>query len=153
MNPESLFVLFNNGVIPAWLLLLFAPRWRFTQLFVHAFWIPALLGLGYLLAIVNGSGESAEGASFFSLPGVMLFFTNPWSALAGWIHYLAFDLFVGAWEVRDAQRRNIPHLWVCVCLLFTLMLGPIGLALYAGLRLLRGTGFSLHEESGIPQST
>jgi hypothetical protein len=153
MNPESLFLWFNNGVLPAWLLLLFAPRWRFTQLLVHSFWIPVILGLGYLLAILGGTGDSTEGASFFSLQGVMLFFTSPWSALAGWVHYLAFDLFVGAWEVRDAQRRDISHLWVSLCLIFTLMLGPIGLALYAGLRLLSGTGFSTQEDQTLAQAT
>ncbi|MEE3326392.1 MAG: ABA4-like family protein [Myxococcota bacterium] len=149
MNPETLFMWFNNGVIPAWLLLVFAPRWRFTQSIVHAFWIPVILGLGYLLAIVNGAGEGAEGAGFSSLPGVMLLFASPWGALAGWIHYLAFDLFVGAWEVRDAQRRNIPHLWVCFCLVFTLMMGPVGLLLYAGLRLLWSTGFSMEENGPL----
>jgi len=152
MNPDTLFMWFNNGVLPAWLLLLFAPRWRFTQSIVHAFWIPMILGLGYLLAIVNGAGESAEGANFSSLPGVMLLFANPWGALAGWIHYLAFDLFVGAWEVRDAQRRNLTHIGVCVCLVFTLMMGPIGLLLYAGLRLLWGTGFSTEEAESLPAS-
>ena len=153
MNPESLFLWFNNGVLPAWLLLLFAPRWRFTQQFVHSFWIPILLGFGYLFAIASGASEGPEEASFFSLQGIMLFFTSPWSALAGWIHYLAFDLFVGAWEVRDAHRRHIPHLWVSVCLVFTLMLGPIGLALYAGLRLVSGSGFSTQEETAPAQAT
>jgi hypothetical protein len=58
--------------------------------------------------------------------------------LAGWIHYLAFDLFVGAWEVRDAQRQGIHHLLVIPCLLATLMAGPAGLALYWLLRVLVG---------------
>jgi hypothetical protein len=50
--------------------------------------------------------------------------------LAGWVHYLAFDLFIGAWQVRDAQRRGIKHLWVVPCLLTTLVFGPAGLLLY-----------------------
>lgn len=151
MSPENLFPWFSNGVLPAWLLLVFAPRWRFTQHIVHAFWIPVLLGCGYLLAITSGTTESAEGASFFSLQGVMLLFSSPWSALAGWIHYLAFDLFVGAWEVRDAGRRGIAHGWVVFCLFFTLMTGPIGLALYAGVRILTGNGFSTQESSAATQ--
>jgi hypothetical protein len=52
----------------------------------------------------------------------------------GWAHYLAFDLFVGSWEVRDSQRLKIPHWQVVPCLLFTLMVGPVGLVLYLTLR-------------------
>ena len=55
---------------------------------------------------------------------------TPWLLLAGWIHYLAFDLFVGSWEVRDAQERGIPHLAVVPCLLLTFMFGPAGWFLY-----------------------
>ena len=62
------------------------------------------------------------------------FFSVPETVLVGWVHYLAFDLFVGAWEVRDAQRRSISHLYVVPCLLFTLMLGPVGLLAYLTLR-------------------
>ena len=54
--------------------------------------------------------------------------------LAGWIHYLAFDLFIGGWETRDAVRNGIPHLLVIPCLLLTFMLGPIGLLAYFALR-------------------
>jgi hypothetical protein len=54
--------------------------------------------------------------------------------VAGWIHYLIFDLFVGAWEARDARRRGVPHLLLVPCLLFTLMIGPVGLLLYVVVR-------------------
>lgn len=145
MSAENLFLFFNNGILLAWLLLVFAPGWPSTQRIVHSFAIPLIIAVAYLFAVASGSGESEEGASFFSLPGVMLFFANPWSALAGWLHYLVFDLFVGAWEVRDSRRRGIPHLWVVPCLFFTLMLGPIGLGLYAALRRLKGGGLSLEE--------
>ena len=65
--------------------------------------------------------------------------------LVGWVHYLVFDLFVGAWIVRDARRRGIHHGLVLPCLFFTLMLGPIGLLLYAGLRFARDRATSLVE--------
>jgi hypothetical protein len=54
--------------------------------------------------------------------------------VAGWIHYLIFDLFVGAWEARDARRRGVPHLLLVPCLLATLMIGPVGLLLYVLVR-------------------
>ena len=64
----------------------------------------------------------------------MKLFTNEWATLAGWIHYLAFDLFVGAWEVKDAQEKNISHWFVIPCLILTFLFGPIGFLLYSILR-------------------
>ncbi len=95
--------------------------------------VPLLLAVPYTVLIVLYFGQ-AEGG-FGSLADVMKLFTNEWAVLAGWIHYLAFDLFVGSWEVKDAQERNVPHLWVIPCLVMTFMLGPIGLLAYSVLRL------------------
>ncbi|MCP5057371.1 MAG: DUF4281 domain-containing protein [bacterium] len=134
MSPDLLFLLCNNGVLPAWLLLVFAPGWAWTTRLIHAAWIPGLLAIAYGFAISQGLAEAPEGGGFGSLAGVMALFTQPWAALGGWIHYLAFDLFVGAWEVRDARRRGIAHLWVVPCLVLTLMLGPLGLLAYLALR-------------------
>jgi hypothetical protein len=133
VTPETIFLICNNGVIPAWLLLAFAPSWSWTAKIVQRVWIPMLLGAVYLFVIVT-SPASPAGGGFTSLDGVMTLFTSPYFALVGWVHYLAFDLFVGAWEVRDAQRRSISHIWVIPCLFLTLMAGPIGLLAYLSLR-------------------
>lgn len=148
MTAETTFLVFTNAVVPAWILLVVAPRWIWTQRLVHAFWMPAIIAGAYAIAIAKGIGSGPEGANLSTLSGLMLAFSNPWSALAGWLHYLAFDLFVGAWEVRDAQRRNLPHAWVCICLFFTLMFGPLGLGLYGLGRIVSGHGMSLVEETG-----
>lgn len=79
----------------------------------------------------------AEGG-FDSLANVMKLFTNEWSVLAGWIHYLAFDLFVGAWEVKDSQEKGISHWFVIPCLVLTFLFGPIGFLLYSVLRFFLG---------------
>ena len=145
MSPDTLFTICNNGVLPAWGLLVFAPRWEWTQRIVHAVWIPALLGVVYVGVFALAPPPPEEG-SFFTLEGVMTLFTQPESVLAGWVHYLAFDLFVGAWEVRDAQRRGIAHGWVVPCLGLTLMLGPSGLLAYFLVR------FALTRELGLDEA-
>jgi hypothetical protein len=61
-------------------------------------------------------------------------FRNEYLLLAGWIHYLAFDLFIGSWQVRDAERNGVPHLAVVPCLVLTFLLGPTGLLLYLLIR-------------------
>jgi len=145
MTPDNIFTICNNGVIPAWLLLAFAPTWSWTQRIVHQIWIPILLGSVYLGVMVT-SPESPAGGGFSSLSGVMTLFTSPHFALVGWVHYLAFDLFVGAWEVRDARRQSISHWLVVPCLVLTVMLGPIGLLAYLGLR------FALRREVSLDES-
>jgi hypothetical protein len=59
---------------------------------------------------------------------------NSWLLLAGWIHYLAFDLFLGAWQARQAQRLGISHFLVVPCLLLTFLFGPIGLPVFWAIR-------------------
>jgi hypothetical protein len=133
MTPDAIFQVCNIGVLPAWLLLAGAPSWSGTQKIVHAIWIPILLG-GVYLGVFLTSPPAAPGDGMSTLKGVMSLFANPHFALVGWVHYLVFDLFVGAWEVRDARRRSIPHLYVLPCLVLTLMLGPVGLMVYLVLR-------------------
>ena len=144
MTPETIFLICNNGVLPAWLLLALVPNWSWTQKIVHQIWIPVLLGSVYLGVFVT-SPATPSGGGFSSLDGVMTLFTSPHFALVGWVHYLAFDLFVGAWEVRDAKRGSLPHLFVVPCLAMTLMLGPIGLLAYLCLRFAMTRELSLDE--------
>jgi hypothetical protein len=133
MTPELIFNVCNYGVLPAWVLLAVAPGWVWTQRIIDQIWLPMLFGVIYL-GVIAVSPPNPPGAGFDSLSGVMALFSNPYFALAGWVHYLVFDLFIGAWEVRDAQRRSISHLFVVPCLFLTLMAGPLGLLAYLALR-------------------
>ena len=128
MTPEALFGLANMTAMIGWILLLALPRWIVTRKVIRSGIFPILLGIAYLLLIVLFFGESEGG--FGSLEDVAKLFVNPWALLAGWIHYLAFDLFVGIWEVKDAEERGISHWFVAPCLFFTFMFGPIGMLLY-----------------------
>ncbi len=133
MNAETIFSIANFTALAGWILLLFAPRWTWTQKIVASGAIPLLLSVAYLILIILFFGK-AEGG-FGSLADVMKLFTNQWATLAGWIHYLAFDLFVGSWEVKDSQSRGISHWFVIPCVILTFLLGPIGFLLYHILRL------------------
>jgi len=94
--------------------------------------VPALFAVLYIGLIVSTFGRVDGG--FSTLAGVAVLFTNQWLLLAGWVHYLAFDLLVGTWEVQDAQARRIPHALVVPCLFVTFMFGPAGWLLYLALR-------------------
>lgn len=128
---EQVFSICSSLAIIGWLLLIGLPRQRLAHL-IASVAIPVAIALVYLVLIAQHFG-SADGG-FGSLADVAQLFANPALLLAGWVHYLAFDLFIGAWEVRDAQRHRVPHLLVVPCLLLTFMLGPIGLLAYLALR-------------------
>jgi hypothetical protein len=130
MDLETIFSLCNAAVLPAWLLLAFAPRWRWTQHVVTG--TTAALALVYLIAILPTFGQGEGG--FGSLRAVAQLFARPQVLLVGWIHYLVFDLFTGAWEVRDAARLGLPHWTVVPCLALTLLFGPVGFLAYLTLR-------------------
>ncbi len=140
MSADQLFQIVSTLVLPGWLLLILAPRWRFTMP-VAAVGLPLLLAVLYAVLIGQHWGEGEGG--FGTLDEVTKLFANRYVLLGGWIHYLAFDLFIGAWEVRDAQKHQLPHLAVVPCLLLTFMFGPAGLLLYFVLR------FGLRRQTGV----
>lgn len=131
MTAAQLFSILNLVTIAAWLPLVFLPRARWSSTLVPMV-VPSVLAVIYVVLVVATLTRSDGG--FSSLAGVRTLFDNDWGLLAGWTHYLAFDLFVGGWEVRDAQRRGIPHLLVVPALVLTFLFGPAGLLLYLALR-------------------
>ncbi|QDA61307.1 ABA4-like family protein [Hymenobacter jejuensis] len=134
-SPDALFSLAGSVALLGWLLLVLLPRWRVTRWVVLSNALPLVLAVGYTLFIGRHFlGPDAGAGGFGSLGQVAALFRDPWALLAGWVHYLCFDLAVGAWEVRDAQRRGVPHLLVVPALLLTFQLGPVGLLLYSLLR-------------------
>lgn len=150
MTLEILFNLLNLSVMPAWALLIFAPRWSVTQALVHSMVYPIVLGLAYVAGIIASLffGLGGEGAGFTSIAEVRAIFSSDVGVLIGWAHFLTFDLFIGAWEARDARRRGFSHWLLIPCLVFTFMFGPIGLVLYLGLRwVFRKGGGGLEEIS------
>ena len=127
MTASQMFTLVNIIAILAWVLLAAVPR-RWIASVVTGLAIPVLFAVIYV-ALIATNWRGSEGG-FSSLSEVAILFSNPWLLLAGWTHYLAFDLFVGSWEVRDAQERGIPHLAVVPCLALTFLFGPAGWLLY-----------------------
>jgi len=127
MTPEKVFSIVNPIAVVGWILLIAVPRQRWAAN-VAAWAIPGLLAIAYVSVVATHIVGSPGG--FSSLPAVATLFANPWLLLAGWIHYLAFDLFVGSWEARDARERGVPHLALVPCLLLTFLFGPAGWLLY-----------------------
>jgi Domain of unknown function (DUF4281) len=127
---ETAFQIANALVLPQWLLMIVAPRWGVTQWLVRSYLIPVLLACLYAYFIF--SGGPLDFNDFSTLEGVKRLFSKggDGAVLAGWIHYLAFDLVAGSFVLKDSQEKNIGHGWIVLPLFFCFMLGPIGLLLY-----------------------
>ena len=138
MNAENIFSIVNLTALAGWILLIVTPRRSWTRKIVLSGIVSVLLSAAYLVLIVLFFGD-AEGG-FGSLADVMKLFANKNVALAGWIHYLAFDLLIGVWETTDAQRRGVSHWFVAPCLFLTFMLGPVGFLAYYIVRLVAAKG-------------
>lgn len=130
---DIVFIAVSYSVLPAWLLLVLAPRAAITDRVVHAAIVPCVLAIAYAV-LLFGDQPGPEGAHFWTLDGVMRIFTSRRTVIACWAHYLIFDLFVGAWIVRDARRLAIPHLATVPSIVLTLLFGPVGLLSYLVLR-------------------
>jgi hypothetical protein len=106
--------------------------------------IPALLAVAYILLIQEGM-RAADGGGFGSIAEVRALFANDSALAAGWLHYLAFDLFVGSWIAREGPDSRVPALLLIPCLALTFLFGPAGLLLFLVLRF----AFSRRIVSGV----
>lgn len=129
---EFLFTAANTLAMAGWVALLAFPRRRLANWWVSGLGIPGLLSVLYV-ALFALHAPGAEGG-FSSLADVAALFATPGVLLAGWIHYLAFDLFLGAWMARRATAEGLP-LWALLpALPATFLAGPAGLLLFLALR-------------------
>lgn len=132
MQPDTIFQVANPLALAGWAALLASPLVpRLADLVAGAI-IPLLLSVAYA-GLVLAFWSGAQGG-FDSLANVALLFETPHLLLAGWLHYLAFDLFVGAWIVRTARAEAVGFLLVVPCLVLTFLFGPAGFLLFSAMR-------------------
>lgn len=143
MPLDTLFRIASTVAMAGWVVLALAPFNRKLAVLVARLLAAVLCG-GYAAVLVHAlaSGHGPAGASFTSLDGVMNLLKTREAFLAGWVHYLAFDLFTGAWEAETAPAARVPHAVLLVCLFLTLMAGPVGLLAYLLVRAVRQKRFA-----------
>lgn len=134
LNPDPVFRLCSAVALLAWLALAASPSaarwsrpvWRVTG---------RLLPLGFAVVyVVLLAAPWPPGGGFGSIAEVQALFASPRALTAGWVHYLAFDLFVGSWIAERAAALGLPHWQVLPLLLLTFMFGPLGYLAFVALR-------------------
>lgn len=134
MDTSLLFKIANTSVLPAWLLLVLLPHWKFT-LPVIRYGVVVALAILYAF-VLFGSSSEFNSDSFSTLENVKQMFQQDQAVLAGWVHYLAFDLLIGTFIVEQAQKHQIHRALYTLALPFTFLFGPIGYLIYIVIRLI-----------------
>jgi len=137
LDPDMAFRAASAAVLPAWAALVLTPpsaRWAAAvRRWAGQVW-PAVLSVLYVALLAThwrgegGFGSLAEVRALFAVPGALV---------AGWVHYLAFDLFVGGWIAGRAAAKGWPHLLVLPVYALTILFGPAGLLAYVLIAVLR----------------
>lgn len=131
---DAVFRLSNLLVLPLWALMILLPRWRWTERIIRSLLVSVAPAALYATLVFPRLGEIWPAVARPTLAGVAALLGSPAGATIAWVHFLAFDLFVGRWIYLDSRERQVSA-WFTVPLLFlTLMLGPAGFLLYLAAR-------------------
>ena len=138
ITTENIYLAANWGVIPFWLLLVFAPNHGLTNFLTQSIIVPLLLTVGYsyLSYSLYLENNIFDGFELYSgIDGLYSMFANETLLLIFWLHFLAISLFAGAWIVRDARKYFIPKIITIPSLVLTYFSGPVGIVFYWFLRI------------------
>ncbi len=128
MNPSTIFIFSNIFVVFGWLLLVFCPNWKHTKkLILNGIIVLFTILYTYL---IGKDISDFDPNSFSTLANVKSLFQNDNAVAAGWLHYLAFDLFVGLYIVQESIKLNISRWQYTFILPFVFMFGPVGYLLF-----------------------
>ncbi|MFN3982589.1 MAG: ABA4-like family protein [Caldilinea sp.] len=143
---DMIFSISNLLVMPFWLAMILLPRWRWTVRIMASLWPVAPAALLYATLVLPNLPALLPMVSSPELGVIAAMLGTPTGATVAWVHFLAFDLFVGRWVYLDGRRLGISAWLVSPILFFVLMLGPLGLALYLATRLIKTRSLALVSE-------
>tara|TARA_B100001750_G_C15454513_1_gene570785 strand:- start:104 stop:577 length:474 start_codon:yes stop_codon:yes gene_type:complete len=146
---ENIYLWTTIGVIPFWLMLIFIPSSRITQIFVNSIFLPLILGAlaSYVIYMVVLLDESLLDIFhlYFSLESLYTIFAVEGFLLIFWLHFLALSLFLGSWVSRDGIKYNIPRSILVFFLILIYFTGPVGLVFYWMIRVFYSKKLGFHD--------
>lgn len=136
MTPEAVFAAANFSAMAGWALLAAGAIFNNAMLrdLLAGRVVPAIMAAAYTVLILLHWAGSQGG--YGSLADVASLFANPWLLLAGWVHYLAFDLIIGAAVARKTFDQGLPRLILVPILPLIFLFGPVGWLLFEAIRLI-----------------
>ena len=146
---ESIYMWANFGVLPFWLMLIFIPNLKITQIFINSVILPLILAASYTYVIYQTILLDEPIFDVFklylSLEDLYTVFASESILLVFWLHFIAVNLFLGSWISRDASKYGMSRSLAFVPLILIYFTGPLGLVLYWFLRIFYAKKLGFHD--------
>ena len=149
LTVENIYFWSNIGILPFWLLLIFLPNSKFTRILTNSIIIPLILASTYSYVIYKSILLDEQVFDVFNLyqdlESLYTIFATESFLLVFWLHFLAFNIFLGSWISIDASKYLIPKYFTGIILIFVYLIGPIGLVLYWFIRIFYSKKLAFHD--------
>ena len=146
---ETLYMWINLGVLPFWLILIIFPQSHLSRIFVTSIFPFFILSGVYIFILYKSYfiGYDFDGnfSLYLGLSELSRLFEDHLYIMIFWTHFIAINLFIGGWIVKDSQKFSINKVLMAVPLIVTYLIGPIGLFLYWIIRIFYAKRISLYE--------
>ena len=146
---EMIFMWLNLGVLPFWLVLIIFPQSQICRFFITSIFPIFILSMvyGYLLYLFFDEGYDfiKNFELYLGLDAISILLTYKAFIILFWTHFLAMNLFCGAWIVKDSQKFGINKILISLPLLITYLVGPIGLTIYWIIRIFYARRINLYD--------
>ncbi|MEK9874884.1 MAG: ABA4-like family protein [Pelagibacteraceae bacterium] len=146
---EMIYYWVNLGVLPFWFILIFFPQSHLSRYLVTSILPILLLSVAYIFLIYKSFLNSYDFIDNFNLylgiGDLSNLFADNSFLIMFWIHFLAINLFVGGWIVKDSQKFLINKILLAVPLIITYLIGPLGLLVYWIIRIFYAKRLSLYD--------
>tara|TARA_E500000331_G_scaffold250187_1_gene240652 strand:+ start:190 stop:663 length:474 start_codon:yes stop_codon:yes gene_type:complete len=146
---EMLYYWVNLGVLPFWLILIFFPQSHISKIFVTSVFPIFVLSGSYIFILyksyLNSYDFLANFNLYIGLDSLLDLFSDKSFLITFWIHFIAINLFIGGWIVKDSQKFQINKILLFFPLLTTYLIGPLGLFLYWLIRIFHAKSINLYD--------
>ena len=146
---ETLYMWINLGVLPFWFILIMFPQSHLSRIFVTSIFPFFILSGVYIFVLYKSYliGYDFDGnfSLYLGLSELSRLFEDHLYIMIFWTHFIAINLFIGGWIVKDSQKFSINKVLMAVPLIVTYLIGPIGLFLYWIIRIFYAKRISLYE--------
>ena len=146
---ETLYMWINLGVLPFWFILILFPQSHLSKIFVTSIFPFFILSCVYIFILYKSFliGYDFDGnfSLYLGLSELSRLFEDHLYIMIFWTHFIAINLFIGGWIVKDSQKFSINKVLMAVPLIVTYLIGPIGLFLYWIIRIFYAKRISLYE--------
>ncbi len=146
---ETLYMWINLGVLPFWFILIVFPQSHLSRIFVTSIFPFLILSVAYIFILYQSYlfGYDFDGnfSLYLGLSELSRLFEDHFYIMIFWTHFIAINLFIGGWIVKDSQKFSINKVLMAVPLIVTYLVGPIGLILYWIIRIFYAKRISLYE--------